>query len=44
MLPGAPQVGDDSVYVADLPKVKEKIAELFPEPVAGEESKDGAKP
>lgn len=43
MLPGAPQIGDDNVYVADLPKVKEKIAELFPEPVSGEGSKDGAK-
>lgn len=43
MLPGAPKVGDDRVFLPDLLKVREKIAELFPPPEQGAEHREGAK-
>lgn len=44
MLPGAPQMGDDSIFLPDFPKVRDKIAELFPAPAQGTGTMDGAEP
>lgn len=43
ILPGAPKVGDDHVFLPDLLKVREKIAELFPPPEQGAEHREEAK-